>query len=397
MLFSIPLWIGVIITGFSTLTLLALQQYGIRKLEVFIAGLVFTISSCFFFELYIARPSAAHMLKGMFVPMLDGPQAVALTVSLLGAVVMPHNLYLHSALVLTRRFPRTTQGIKDGCRMNFLECSLALLLALAINISVLALSGAVCSRHLLSASDRDNCENIALDRTPFLLKNVLGGWSRKLFGIALLASGQSSAITGTYAGQYVMQGFLELRFKLWLRNLVTRVVAIMPSLAVAIIGGSKGAGNLIIFSTMLLSFELPFALLPLLKFTSSPKKMGPFTNHYTVTGATWVIGCTVIGVNCFFLSSLGINALWTSKLPNPTLILLAITMFAIMCLYLGGLLYLALRKDSKLTYVLFDNEGNELLQNLSMHDLEEEQVGPLPQEDIPHTDTKSEIASVLSS
>eukprot|EP00243_Klebsormidium_subtile_P007097 TRINITY_DN30_c0_g1_i8.p2 TRINITY_DN30_c0_g1~~TRINITY_DN30_c0_g1_i8.p2 ORF type:complete len:171 (-),score=10.02 TRINITY_DN30_c0_g1_i8:1403-1915(-) len=134
--------------------------------------------------------------------------------------------------------------------MNFLECSLALLLALAINISVLALSGAVCSRHLLSASDRDNCENIALDRTPFLLKNVLGGWSRKLFGIALLASGQSSAITGTYAGQYVMQGFLELRFKLWLRNLVTRVVAIMPSLAVAIIGGSKGAGNLIIFSTV---------------------------------------------------------------------------------------------------------------------------------------------------
>ncbi|CAI9113880.1 OLC1v1014575C1 [Oldenlandia corymbosa var. corymbosa] len=205
MLFNIPLWCGVLITGLSTLVLLLLQQYGVRKLEIFIAVLVFTIAICYFVELGYAKPKASEVLRGLFVPQLKGSGATKLAISLLGAMVMPHNLFLHSALVLSRKIPRSVAGIKEACRFYLLESGFALSVAFLINVSVISVSGAVCNASDLSVEDQQNCADLDLNKASFLLKNTLGSWSSKIFAIALLASGQSSTITGTYAGQYVMQ------------------------------------------------------------------------------------------------------------------------------------------------------------------------------------------------
>ncbi|CAH2040390.1 unnamed protein product [Thlaspi arvense] len=299
MLFKVPVWCGVLLTGLSTLILLALQQYGVRKLEFLIAFLVFTIAACFFAELGYAKPNTSEVLHGLFIPQLKGDGATGLAISLLGAMVMPHNLFLHSALVLSRKIPRSVNGIKlfsclwikwqcfpttdgdrhqigrkkmatstmillwflkillneglsslqEACRFYMIESGFALLVAFLINVSVISVSGAVCNSSNLNQDDQQNCENLDLNKASFLLKNVLGSWSSKLFAIALLASGQSSTITGTYAGQYVMQGFLDLRLKPWIRNFLTRCLAIIPSLIVALIGGSAGAGKLIIIAS----------------------------------------------------------------------------------------------------------------------------------------------------
>ncbi|KAF2321492.1 hypothetical protein GH714_000111 [Hevea brasiliensis] len=255
----------------------------VRKLEFLIAFLVSTITTCFFVELAYAKPSASEVLYGLFVPQLKGHGAAGLAISLLGAMVMPHNLFLHSALVLSRKVPRSIPGIKEACRFYLIESAFALTLAFFINVSVISVSGAVCNSSNLNPEDQSNCKDLDLNKASFLLKNVLGRWSSKLFAVALLASGQSSTITGTYAGQYVMQGFLDLRLAPWIRNFLTRCLAIVPSLIVALIGGSAGAGELIIIASMILSFELPFALIPLLKFTSCKAKMGIHANS-TVVG-----------------------------------------------------------------------------------------------------------------
>ncbi|CAM6106189.1 unnamed protein product [Calypogeia fissa] len=357
MLFHLPVWIGVLLTGCSTLMFLALQQYGVRKLEVVIAFLVFTMASCFFGELGYAAPSAGDILKGLVVPKLEGSGATELAISLLGAMVMPHNLFLHSALVLTRKIPRTLSGIQDGCRYYFVESGLALFLSFFINVCVIAVSGSVCSSPDLSPENQESCNNLDLNRASFLLKNVLGRWSFQLFAIALLASGQSSTITGTYAGQYVMQGFLNLQFQPWLRNLFTRSVAIVPSLLVALIGGSAGAGRLIIISSMILSFQLPFALLPLLKFTSSTTKMGPHANSKVVTVITWIIGFAVMVINIYFVSSALLQWLLQSSISTRTRVLLGLSGVAGILVYLGAIIYLALRTDREVTYLLSDIEN----------------------------------------
>ncbi|XP_027187310.1 metal transporter Nramp1 isoform X4 [Cicer arietinum] len=249
MLFNIPVWIGVLLTGLSTLMLLALQQYGVRKLEFLIAFLVFTIAACFWAELGYAKPDAKEVVKGLFVPQLKGSGATGLAISLLGAMVMPHNLFLHSALVLSRKIPRSVRGIKEACRFYMIESAFALMVAFLINVSVISVSGAICNSSNLNEEDQMSCQDLDLNKASFLLRNVLGKWSSKLFGVALLASGQSSTITGTYAGQYVMQGFLDLRLTPWIRNMLTRCLAIVPSLIVAVIGGSTGAGKLIIIAS----------------------------------------------------------------------------------------------------------------------------------------------------
>eukprot|EP01018_Ginkgo_biloba_P022853 Gb_14355 [translate_table: standard] len=371
MLFSLPLWLGVILTGFSTLIFLALQQYGVRKLELFISFLVLTIASCFFLEIKYAKPSSTEVMKGLFIPRLEGHGATGIAISLLGAMVMPHNLYLHSALVLTRQTPRTVQGVKDGCRYNIIECSLALLLSFAINVAVVSVSGAVCSSTGLSIEDQANCSNLDLNRAPFLLKHVLGKWSSTLFAIALLASGQSSTITGTYAGQYVMQGFLELRFAPWLRNMITRCVAIIPSLVAALIGGFSGAGKLIIMSSMILSFELPFALLPLLKFTSNNVKMGSHVNSKKVSGLAWIIGSCIILVNMFYLTSGFFHWILNTALPKPIAVFLGILGVAALIAYIGFTLYLAMRTNKTETY-----NSTEMVETI-MNELDESGVNEL--------------------
>ncbi|KAH9667453.1 metal transporter Nramp1 [Citrus sinensis] len=361
MLFKIPVWIGVLLTGFSTLILLALQQYGVRKLEFLIAFLVFTMAGCFFAELGYAKPEAKEVLHGLFVPQLKGNGATGLAISLLGAMVMPHNLFLHSALVLSRKIPRSVRSIK-ACvddRVNTLsrsqiDCSIFLLLivgnGLMGHIEFIFLYGREACRFYMIESGFALA--VAFLINVSVISNVLGSWSSKLFAIALLASGQSSTITGTYAGQYVMQGFLDLRLKPWLRNFLTRCLAIVPSLIVALIGGSAGAGQLIIIASMILSFELPFALVPLLKFTSSKVKMGMHANSIAITAITWIIGSLIMIINVYYLATSFIKFLFHGNLKLVEVVFLGIFGFSAMAVYLAGVAYLVLRKNKEASHLL---------------------------------------------
>ncbi|KAM3214011.1 hypothetical protein ACQJBY_066436 [Aegilops geniculata] len=335
MLFQIPIWCGVLITGLSTLMLLFLQQYGVRKLEFLIAFLVFLIATCFLVELGYSKPNSSEVVRGLFVPEIKGDGATGLAISLLGAMVMPHNLFLHSALVLSRKVPRSVHGIK----------------------------------------------------------NVLGNWSSKVFAIALLASGQSSTITGTYAGQYVMQGFLDLRMTPWLRNLLTRSLAIVPSLIVSLIGGSSAAGKLIIIASMILSFELPFALVPLLKFTSSKTKMGPHTNSRFIAVLTWAIGSFIMVINIYFLITSFVRLLLHSGLSTVSQVFSGIFGFLGMLIYIAAILYLVFRKNRKCTLPLLESDAK--LGDAGRAE-GEGSLGHLPREDIssmqlPHQRAASDL------
>ncbi|XP_052487532.1 metal transporter Nramp1 isoform X2 [Gossypium raimondii] len=351
MLFNIPVWIGVLLTGLSTLVLLALQQYG---------------------------PVASEVLDGLFVPQLKGNGATGLAISLLGAMVMPHNLFLHSALVLSRKIPRSVRGIKEACRFYMIESGFALMVAFLINISVISVSGAVCNSSNLNQEDRDSCEDLDLNKASFLLRNVLGSWSSKLFAVALLASGQSSTITGTYAGQYVMQGFLDLRLTPWIRNMLTRCLAIVPSLIVAIIGGSAGAGKLIIIASMILSFELPFALIPLLKFTSSKTKMGAYVNSIAVSAITWIIGSLIMGINIYYLMTNFIHLLLHNHWELVAVVFLGIFGFSGVAIYLAAIAYLVFQPNKEATHLLaLTSENRHMVDdagNTSMYCLPREDI-----------------------
>ncbi|ERN03704.1 metal transporter Nramp5 [Amborella trichopoda] len=385
-LFHIPLWVGVLITGLSTLLLLGLQRYGVRKLELLIASLVFLMAACYFGEMAYAQPKASEVLKGMFIPKLSGSGATGAAIALIGALVMPHNLFLHSALVLSRKVPQSVHGINSACRYFLIESGFALFVAFLINVAVVSVSGTVCSMSNISLEDKSRCDNLDLSSASFLLKNVLGSSSSTVYAIALLASGQSSTITGTYAGQYIMQGFLELRMKKWMRNLMTRCIAITPSLVVAIIGGSSGAGRLIIIASMILSFELPFALIPLLKFSSGRTKMGPYKNSIYIIIVTWVLGFGIIGINIYYLSTGFVGWLIHNQLPKFASVLIGIIVFPLMAAYIIAVIYLTLRKDRVVTFV-------EAQETLDETHLEKGEEGNKEEEkkDIPYREDLADI------
>ncbi|GAB2270366.1 Metal transporter Nramp5 [Dionaea muscipula] len=276
-LFNIPVWGGVLLTGLSTLLLVGLQRYGVRKLELLIAMLVFLMAGCFFAEMARVKPRTKEVIEGLFIPKLSGQGATGDSIALLGALIMPHNLFLHSALVLSRKVPKSVHGVNDACRYFLYESGFALFVALLINVAVISVSGAICSSNL-SPENAGRCANLNLDNASFLLQDVLGRTT----------------------GQFIMQGFLELKMKKWQRNLMTRTIAITPSLIVSTIGGSAAAGKLIIISSMILSFELPFALIPLLKFSSSTTKMGPHKNSTIIIVISWILGVGIVGINVYY-------------------------------------------------------------------------------------------------
>ncbi|KAK6246254.1 NRAMP family - like 6 [Theobroma cacao] len=350
-LFHVPVWAGVLCTGLSTLLLLSLQRYGIRKLEMLIAVMVFVMAACFFGEMSYVKPPATGVLKGMFVPKLSGQGATGDAIALLGALVMPHNLFLHSALVLSRKVPNSVRGINAACRYFLIESGFALFVAFLINVAVVSVTGTVCVADNLSSEDQDRCSNLTLNSASFMLQNVLGKSSSTLYAVALLASGQSSSITGTYAGQFIMQGFLDLKMKKWVRNLMTRSIAITPSLIVSIIGGSQGAGRLIIIASMILSFELPFALIPLLKFSSSSTKMGPYKNSIYIIVISWILGLGIIGINVYYLSTAFVGWLIHNDLPKVGNVFIGIIVFPLMAIYILSVIYLTFRKDTVVTYI----------------------------------------------
>ncbi|XP_037450684.1 metal transporter NRAT1-like [Triticum dicoccoides] len=343
-LFKIPVWAGVILTVFSTVLLLGVQRFGARKLEFIIAAFMFTMAGCFFGELSYVSPSAREVTKGMFVPSLRGKGAAANAIALFGAIITPYNLFLHSALVLSWKTPRSNKSIRAACRYFLIECGLAFVVAFLV-------AGSICSANNLSPADAGACGDLTPQSAPLLLRNVLGRSSSVVYVVALLASGQSTTISCTFAGQVIMQGFLDMKMKNWVRNLITRVIAIAPSLIVSIVSSPSGAGKLIILSSMILSFEMLFALIPLLKFCNSNKKVGPLKESIYTVIIAWALSVALIIVNTYFLVWTYIDWLAHNHLPRYTNVLVSVVIFALMAAYLVIVVYLTFRKDMVVTYV----------------------------------------------
>jgi len=297
LLFGIPLVWGVCITAVDVMLILLLQQYGFRKLEAFIVALLLVIAGCFAVELFLAQPSIAAIAGGLIptTEIVTNPAMLYLAIGILGATVMPHNLYLHSSIVQTRSFDRSPEGRREAVKLATIDSSIALMLALFINGSILILAAATF--HTAGRTDVAEIQDAYQLLTPMLG----AGAASILFAVALLASGQNSTITGTLAGQIVMEGFLNIRLPAWLRRIVTRLLAIIPAVVVASLYGDSGTAQLLIGSQVVLSLQLPFAVYPLVRFTGDRDKMGAFANRPVLAAAAWTICAAVIVLNSVLL------------------------------------------------------------------------------------------------
>jgi manganese transport protein len=295
LLFKIPLAIGVAITA---LVLLLLQNKGFRFLEAMVIVLVATVGFCFLFEIVLSRPEIFPMLRG-FIPdaeILSNPGMLYVAVGILGATVMPHNLYLHSSIVQTRRYEETADGKKEAVKFAFLDSTIALSIALFINAAIIIVAAA-------TFHTSGNTEVAEIQDAYKLLTPLLGGGASVVFAVALLASGQNSTLTGTLAGQIVMEGFLNIRIRPWLRRLITRMIAIVPAAIVAILYGESGTARLLILSQVILSLQLSFAVFPLVMFTSDKVKMGEFVNAGWLKFLAYLIAFVIASLNIWLLVS----------------------------------------------------------------------------------------------
>ena len=288
LLTGIPLIYGVLITGFDTMLLLVIQHYGIRKMEALILMLVATIGACFLIEVFLSDPVWSEVVTG-FVPRLTA-ESLYVAIGILGATVMPHNLYLHSALVQTRNVGSTVESKREACKYNFIDTAIALNGAFFVNAAILIVSAAVFFKNGVVVTEIQQAHELL---TP-LLGTALAG---TLFAIALIAAGQSSTLTGTLAGQIVMEGFLKLRIRPFLRRLITRLIAIVPAVMVISMKGDGGTYDLLILSQVILSLQLPFAVIPLIKFTSDRSFMGAFASTWWAKLLAWVSAAIIIVLN----------------------------------------------------------------------------------------------------
>ena len=297
LLFGIPLVWGVIITAADVLMILALQSKGWRAIETIVAGLVFLIGGCFIYEIVASRPDLPDMLRG-FIPttqIVVNPAMLYIAIGILGATVMPHNLYLHSAIVQTRDYPRDETGKRVAIRYATADSTIALLFAFFINAAILILAAATF--HQTGHQDVAGIEDAYELLTPVLGASL----ASTVFAVALLASGQNSTLTGTLAGQVVMEGFLDIKLRPWIRRLITRLIAIIPAVIVAAIYGASGVNKLLILSQIILSLQLSFAVVPLVWFTSSKIKMGRFVNAPWLIATAWIITAIIVFLNAFLL------------------------------------------------------------------------------------------------
>jgi manganese transport protein len=290
--------IGVLITSLDVLMILLLENRGFRYLEALVIVLIGTIAVLFGFEVVLSRPEWGPIFKHLMLPSaapLGNTEMLYIAISILGATVMPHNLYLHSSIVQTRNYSRTREGKREAIRMANIDSAVALTMALFVNAAILILAAAVFHRsgHTQVAEIGDAHQ---------LLTPLLGfTGASMMFALALLASGQNSTLTGTLAGQIVMEGFLEIHLPKWLRRLITRSLAIIPAIIVTALYGSGGTAKLLIFSQVILSMQLSFAVFPLIAFTSDRKKMGPFVNSAMVRVMGWCIAFLIAGLNSWLL------------------------------------------------------------------------------------------------
>lgn len=300
LLFHIPLIWGVCLTSLDVLLILLLQHRGFRWLEAFVVALVVTIGVCFGVELLLARPILGDAARGLIptAAIVSDPAMLYIAIGILGATVMPHNLYLHSSIVQTRRVGTSESERREAIRFGTIDSTLALGFAFFINAAILVLAAATFhpAGHLEVADIGDAYR---------LLSPLVGtAAASTIFAVALLASGQNSTITGTLAGQIVMEGFLQIRLRPWLRRLLTRVVAIVPAIIVTAVSGERGTASLLILSQVILSLQLPFAVVPLVQFTSDRRKMGSFVNPRWLSSLAWVTTVVIIGLNAWLLVGL---------------------------------------------------------------------------------------------
>lgn len=297
LLFGIPLTWGIVITTIDVLIILLLQAKGFRWIESIVAGLMFIILVCFGYEIIISKPEINAILGGLIPQkeIITNPAMLYIGIGILGATVMPHNLYLHSSIVQTRDYTRDRDGKKEAIKFATLDSTVSLLLAFFINAAILILAAATFhttgNQHIADIHDAYK-----------MLTPILGASMASIaFAIALLASGQNSTLTGTLAGQIVMEGFLNIRLKPWLRRLITRLIAVIPALIVTIIYGEQGTTDLLVLSQVILSMQLSFAVVPLVIFTNDKAKMGEFVNKPFLKISVWIISIVIIILNLYLL------------------------------------------------------------------------------------------------
>jgi manganese transport protein len=297
LLFDLPLLWGVCLTALDVLIVLFLQHKGFRYVEALVVALILLIAGSFAIELWLARPDLAAVAIG-FIPrteILLNPDMLYIAIGILGATVMPHNLYLHSSIVQTRKYGDSHASRSEAIRFASIDSAVALMFALFINGAILVMAAAV-----FHGSGNENVADI--NDAYVLLTPLLGTTMASiLFAVALLCSGQNATLTGTLAGQIVMEGFINLRIRPWLRRLVTRLIAIIPAVIVVYIYGERGAGPLLILSQVVLSLQLPFAVFPLVMFTSDPEKMGRFVNPPWVKALAWIVAVIIGALNIYLL------------------------------------------------------------------------------------------------
>ncbi|HEY5380661.1 MAG TPA: Nramp family divalent metal transporter [Acidobacteriaceae bacterium] len=298
LLFGIPLLLGVFITGADVLIILLLQNRGFRYLEALIITLIGTIGTLFAIEVFASRPEWMAIARDLVIPsasIVTNPDMLYIAIGILGATVMPHNLYLHSSIVQTRDYPRTPSGKREAIRFGNIDSATALMLALFVNAAILVLAAAVFHHG-------GHTEVAEIGDAYKLLTPMLGfAGASTMFALALLASGQNSTITGTLAGQIVMEGFVHIQVKPWLRRLITRSLAIIPTVIVTFFYGERGTASLLILSQVILSMQLSFAVFPLVAFTSDRKKMGEFVNRSWLKQLSYTVAFLIAGLNAWLL------------------------------------------------------------------------------------------------
>jgi manganese transport protein len=298
LLFHVPLMLGVLITSLDVLIILFLQNRGFRYLEALVIVLIGTIAALFGVEILLSRPEWTPILENLFIPqrqLLTNSEMLYIGIGILGATVMPHNLYLHSSIVQTRDYPRTPAGKREAIRFANWDSAAALTMALFVNAAILVVAAAVFHRS-------GHFEVAEIEDAYKLLSPLLGvGGASAIFAVALLASGQNSTLTGTLAGQVVMEGFLHIRLPNWQRRLITRLLAIVPTIIVVAFYGEHGTAKLLIFSQVVLSMQLSFAVFPLVAFTGSRRRMGEFANAPWLKWLSWIVAFVIAGLNVWLL------------------------------------------------------------------------------------------------
>lgn len=318
LLTGLPLIWGVSITVLDTFLLLYLQKLGIRKMEAFIITLVAIIAISFLIQIILAKPVPSEVIKG-FIPSLPNDEALYIAIGIIGATVMPHNLYLHSALVQTRKIDKTDKGIKQALKFNFIDTTIALNIAFLVNAAILILAAAVFFK-------TGNSHVAEIKEAHRLLPGFLGNTAPILFALALIAAGQSSTVTGTLAGQIVMEGYLSLRLNPILRRLLTRMVAIIPAIIVIGIYGENRVDALLVMSQVVLSLQLGYAIIPLIQFVSDKKTMGTFTIKPAVKIAAWAIAAVLVFLNLKMLIN-EVTPLFAAEALGPKLAVIAAGLF----------------------------------------------------------------------